>query len=146
MDVKRLTRGPWIWLIVAIAFVILATKLLSPASYVEVDTSQAIQLITDGKVDSARLVNGDQRIELSLKTPEQIAGKGKVDKVAAYYVDPRGTQIVDLLNQFKPAHGFNDDNPKPSWWGSLIITLFPILLILGLFWFLMGQMQGGGST
>ncbi|HEU4331892.1 MAG TPA: ATP-dependent zinc metalloprotease FtsH, partial [Lapillicoccus sp.] len=32
-----------------------------------------------------------------------------------------------------------------NWFGSMLVSLIPIIIVLGLFWFLMGQMQGGGS-
>ena len=32
-----------------------------------------------------------------------------------------------------------------NWFGSLLVTVLPLVLVLGLFWFLMSQMQGGGS-
>ena len=34
---------------------------------------------------------------------------------------------------------------ESSWFGSLLFSLVPILLLVGLFWFMMSQMQGGGS-
>ncbi len=58
---------------------------------------------------------------------------------------PRGADLVDLLNENQPADGFNDDVPSSPWWSSLLLGILPILLLVGLFWFLMGQMQGGGS-
>ena len=140
MDVKRILRGPVIWVVLAVVVVLVGAQVVRGDQYVRVDTSDAIQLIQDKQVKSARLVNGDQRVELTLTKPF----KGH-EAVAAYYVDARGAQIVDLLNQNKPADGFTDEVPQPSWVTSLLATFLPLLLILGLFWFIMGQMQGGGS-
>jgi cell division protease FtsH len=140
MDVKRLARGPLIWVIAAMLVVGLGLKFFSPGQYQTIDTSAAIQLITSGQVDRAVMVNGEQRLELTLNTPY----KGSKD-VVSYYVDARGSQLVTLLDQHKPANGFNDQNPQQSWWTSLLITVLPLVLVVVLFWFLMGQMQGGGS-
>jgi cell division protease FtsH len=140
MDVKRIVRGPVIWVIAAVVVVLIGSQVLRGEQYTPVDTSDAIQLIQDKQVKSAKVINGDQRVELTLTKPF----KGH-EAVSAHYVDARGAQIVDLLNQNKPVEGFTDEVPKNSWLVSLLATFLPLLLILGLFWFIMGQMQGGGS-
>jgi cell division protease FtsH len=141
MNVKKATRGPIIWVIAAIAVVIIGTQLFTPGQYKDVDTSVAIQLIQENKVDSATLINGDQRIELTLSSDYEDKGR----KVMAQYIDARGPELVSLLNEHMPTNGFNDENPQQAWWASLLITALPLIIILGLFWFLMSQMQGGGS-
>jgi cell division protease FtsH len=141
MDVKKATRGPLIWVIAAIAVVIIGAQLFAPGQFKAVDTSVALQLIQENKVDEAVLNNSDQRIELTLTSDYEDKGR----KVMAYYIDARGSELVSLLNEHKPPHGFNDENPQQSWWASLLITVLPLIVILGLFWFLMSQMQGGGS-
>jgi cell division protease FtsH len=140
MDVKRIVRGPLVWVVAAIVVVLIGAQILTPAKYTLVDTSVALQLIQDKQVKSARLINGDQRIELTLTKPHD-----GHDAVAAYYVDARGAQVVQLLNDNKPADGFTDEVPQPSWFSGVLFTVLPLILILGLFWFLMSQMQGGGS-
>ncbi|MEJ2579417.1 MAG: ATP-dependent zinc metalloprotease FtsH [Kineosporiaceae bacterium] len=141
MDLKRLTRGPLIWVIAAIAVVIIGARLFAPGQYQTIDTSEAVQLIQSNQVEKATLINGDQRIELTLKS--DYGKKGK--QVTAHYIDARGAGLVTLLTEHKPSKGYNDENPQQSWWASVLITVLPLILILGLFWFLMGQMQGGGS-
>jgi cell division protease FtsH len=140
MDLKRLTRGPVIWVIAAVLVVFLGARLLSTNRFEQIDTSQAIDLIKSHKVESAVMVNGDQRLELTLSAP--VDGH---DRVATYYVDARGEKFVDLLDENPPPKGFNDENPQAPWWSGLLYTVLPLLLILGIFWFLMSQMQGGGS-
>ncbi|MFN8078570.1 MAG: ATP-dependent zinc metalloprotease FtsH [Kineosporiaceae bacterium] len=140
MDLKRLTRGPVIWVIIGLIVLMFGARALTPNQFSQVSTSTAVRLITEDKVKSATLVGGDQRIELVLKAPEN--GKSRV---VAYYVDARGPELVELLGAHKPADGYNDRIATPSWWSTLLVSVLPILLILGLFWFLMGQMQGGGS-
>ena len=44
-----------------------------------------------------------------------------------------------------PPQGYTDTNPKGSWVSSLLYTLLPVVLLGGLFFFLMNQMQGGGN-
>ena len=145
MDAKRLTRGPAIWVIAALLILLVGLRIFVPQQFRKVETYQAVQLITENKVESAKIVDRDQRLELTLKDPIDIAGAKNVTHVTAYYVEPRGVELVDLLNQHKPPKGFDDSVPQQSWWSGLLLTVLPLIVILGLFWFLMGQMQGGGS-
>jgi len=140
MDLKRLTRGPVI-LVIAVAFVVfLGARLLSADRFEQIDTSQAITQIKSGNVLSATMVNGDQRLELTLAKPFE-----SHDHVATFYIDARGPELVKLLDDNTPKNGFNDQNPQAPWWSGLLYTVLPLVLVLGVFWFLMGQMQGGGS-
>jgi cell division protease FtsH len=140
MDLKRLTRGPVIWVIAAVLVVFLGARLLSPNRFEQIDTSQAIAQIKADNVLSATMVNGDQRVELTLAKPFE-----GHERVAAYYIDARGAELVQLLDSHLPKNGFDDQNPQAPWWSGLLYTVLPLVVILGLFWFLMGQMQGGGS-
>ncbi len=142
MDIKRLLRGPVVWVIVALTVVFVGASLFNTNRYSKIDTSQALDLIQKDKVASATIIDRDQRLELTLKQGETVDG---ANRVMAYYVEPRGVQIVDLLKAHPPDQGFDDSVATSSWISSLLITVLPLLLILGLFWFLMSQMQGGGS-
>lgn len=142
MDVKRLTRGPAIWVIVFVVLLIIGARVFAPNQYKKVDTYQALNLIKSDSVVSAKIVDRDQRLELTLKDSAKIDGYAKV---TTYYVAPRGDELIELLNANPPTDGFNDDVPSSPWWSSLLLGILPILLLVGLFWFLMGQMQGGGS-
>ncbi len=51
--------------------------------------------------------------------------------------------IADFLEENKVI--INYDAVTASWWGSLLLSLIPMLLIVGLFVFLMQQGQGGGG-
>jgi cell division protease FtsH len=142
MDVKRLTRGPAIWVIVFVVLIIIGARAFAPNQYKKIDTYQALNLIRSGDVAQAKIVDRDQRLQLTLKESAKLDGYTKVE---TYYVSPRGSMLVNLLDQNVPTAGFNDDVPRSPWWSSLLLGIFPILLLVGVFWFLMGQMQGGGS-
>ncbi len=152
MDFKRILRGPFIWvvLIVLIGLSVLRLGSVGP-SFQRIDTSSALTLIQQGKVDKVKLVDGDQRIDLTLRKGETFTGDGvkAATHVQAFYIAPRGDQVVSVVNAAadsgKLPGGFNDNNPQPSWVSSLLVSVLPILIILGLFWFLMSQAQGGGN-
>jgi len=142
MDVKKLTRGPVIWIIAALAVLVIGVMAFRGDRFVPIDTSKALQLVKDGEVQSAKIVDHEQRLELTLKSGQTVDG---ATRVMAYWVEPRGQEVVNDLNAKPPPGGVNDAVPNGSWWSTMLLSFLPLLIILGLFWFLIGQMQGGGS-
>jgi len=145
MDAKRILRTPLLWILVLISALVFG-MMFSESGPPRIDTSAAMTQINDGNVESAKLLN-NERMELTLKTPYTSPdGTVKDAKtVYAYYVDARGGQVVQALNAKAPPKGVDDQIDQPSWFGSFLFSVLPVILILGLFWFLMGQMQGGGN-
>ena len=91
MTVKRWTAGRWVWIGVAVVALILAARLLSPSGFQQVDTSVALGLIKDQKVEYAHVVDGEQTLELTLKPGSEYQGHSKV---STGWIGARGTEIV----------------------------------------------------
>ncbi|MFC5997451.1 ATP-dependent zinc metalloprotease FtsH [Quadrisphaera sp. GCM10027208] len=140
MDFKRVLRGPAIWIIVALLVLLIGTQALSGGGFQRIDTSVGLQLLEDGKVEQAKIVDREQRVDLTLTEPYEDKGT----QVQFHYVQPRGDEVVAAVSEAVP-EGFTDEVPQDSFLGSLLLTMLPILIILGLFWFLLSNMQGGGS-
>jgi cell division protease FtsH len=139
--VKRILRGPWLWIGVAGLGVIIALQYLVPnGGYTEVQTSTMTSYIQKGEVKEITFVDGgDQEIRAELDN-------GK--KVMATWVDGQQVGLVDQV-QKKVDDGeikkFNVKNPQPSLLGSLAATILPFIIIVVIFLFLMNQVQGGGG-
>jgi cell division protease FtsH len=147
MDLKRIIRTPIVYVVLIFGIGLLWLSLASASSFTRIDTSAAEKLINDGSVESAKFV-GDDRIDLTLKSGVTYSDGDKVknaDKVQAYYVVQRGTSLVNALKAKAPPKGYTDDPPQQNWFFGLLVTIVPLVIVLGLFWFLMSQMQGGGS-
>jgi cell division protease FtsH len=147
MDFKRILRTPIIWVVLIFGIGLLWLSLSSSSSFVRIDTSAAQKLINAGSVESAKFV-GDDQIDLTLKPGKTYSDGDKVkaaNKVSAYYVTQRGESLVQALTTHMPPKGYTDDPPQQNWFFGLLATIIPLIIILGLFWFLMSQMQGGGS-
>ena len=147
MDYKRILRTPIVWVVLIFGIGLLWLTASDSGSFSRIDTSAAEKLINDGSVDSAKFV-GDDRLDLTLKSGQTYSDGDKVKaatKVQAYYVVQRGESLVAALKAHQPPKGYTDDPPQQSWFFSLLVTIVPLVIILGLFWFLMSQMQGGGS-
>ncbi len=140
MDVKRIFRGPWIWIVVAVVGVLVALQYLAPnGGYDEVDTSTMVKDLESGQVESVLFVDGDQEIRATLDNG---------DKVIASWVAGQQRDLVLLAEKQVRAgeiEKFNVEVPRPSLLGSILATLLPFVLIILLFLFLMNQVQGGGG-
>ncbi len=123
---------------------ILWYSLMMPSAYERIDTSEALDLIRTDKVAEAVLT--PDRIDLVLTDGETFSNDEvtDADRVQAFYVPSRGEMLVDEFEAHPPTEAFTDDPAQPNWFASLLMTVIPLLLILGLFLFLMTRMQGGG--
>jgi cell division protease FtsH len=138
--VKRIFRGPWVWIVVAVVGVLVALQYLAPnGGYQEVDTSQMVAHIESNEIESIVFVDGDQEIRATLKDGDQ---------VMASWVTGQQRGIVEEVQRQVDAgeiEKFNVEVPRPSLLGSVLATLIPFALIILLFLFLMNQVQGGGG-
>ena len=141
---KRIFKGPWVWIILAVVGVLLALQYLAPGGgYDEVPTSKMESYITDGSVKEITFIDGDQTIEATLDK----GTRGEGDKVMAHWVQGQQERILDAVDaqvDEGTIEKSNSENPQPSLLGSLLATLLPFALIILLFVFLMNNVQGGG--
>ena len=146
MNAKRIARSPWMWAVVVSLLLAAWLSVGQQSDFREVDTSAAVQLIQQDKVESAKLVDGN-RIDLTLKDGSEYTG-GKVKDakhVRAHYIEPRGPELVKLLDAHKPSAGYDEEPPTDSPFLALLGYLLPLLLFGAFAWFIMSSMQGGGS-
>ncbi len=138
---KKLLRSPWVWIVVAAVGVLIALQYLVPnGGYKEVDTSTMVKDINNGSVKEVTFKDGgNQQIQATLDNG---------DKVTATWVTGQQRGLVRAAQaQYDKGEikKYNVQNPKPSLLGSILATLLPFVLIVGLFLFLMNQVQGGGG-
>lgn len=142
MKIKSLFRSPLTWIILAVmALLIGSNTITGSASTEKVDTWKIVDDIQQGRAKSVTLVDKDQLINATLTDDT---------KLTANYIAGQGTDLVDLLKSEKAKgnlpDGYNVVVPKQSFLVSLLASVLPIILILGLLFYFMGQMQGGGKV
>ena len=93
--------------------------------------------VVNGKVEPVVLNVKDQTMEVTLKPDAD----GKQAQYSVAYTDPAATTA--FLDQYNVS--YDATSPKSPWWSSALFTILPILLIIGFWFFIMNQMQGGGS-
>src|SRR6478735_1662460 len=140
MDFKRIFRGPWLWIVVAVVGVLVALQYIAPnGGYDEIDTSKMSTYIQDGTVKTVTFVDRDQTIQATLDD-------GK--KVTSSWVQGQQNDLVQSADAGVRKGTISDYNvkvAKPSLIGQLLATFLPFVIIILLFLFLMNQVQGGGG-
>jgi cell division protease FtsH len=146
MKVRRFFRGPGIFIIPALLLVLIGiSQFAAGAGFQRVDTEQGLSLLSEGQVAQAEIVDREQRVDLTLREGLTIDGEDLGTQVQFFYVEPRGEDVVSAVSSADLEEPFNDEVPQDSWVSRLLFSLIPILLLLAVFWFLLTQMQGGGS-
>ena len=141
---SKIFRGPLFWIIAAIFAVTVFGQISSAGNkYTQIETSQAIDAITQSKVLSAELVDKDQKIRLILTPGNTINGDSKVE---SFYVARQEPTLVDALTANPPSKGWNVKVPSQSLLLSFLFSIVPFLLIGLLFFWMMSQAQGGNKV
>ncbi|MBX3087869.1 MAG: ATP-dependent zinc metalloprotease FtsH [Cryobacterium sp.] len=139
MDFKRILRGPFLYISLAVILVVVAFSLLTNTGYKEISTQKGLELLSTSKVESATIVDAEQRVDLILKADSK---DGK--NVQFYYASPRGTEVVKAVTD-AGLKTYTDKVDKGNWFTSMLGLLIPFVIIGLLFWWLLASMQGGGN-
>jgi len=139
MSFKKFLRGPIPWIVVALLIVGVAFSFFMTPQFRPVQTDVGMDMIEDGRVQQARIVDGEQRVDLILTDADEEFG----ERVQFYYVAPRGVDVIDAITAADPEGGYIDEVPQTSWLVSMLTFLLPLLLLVGLFYFIMTRMAGG---
>jgi cell division protease FtsH len=141
MNVKKLLRGPILYIVLAVVAVWVGSSLITMSGFKEVSTQQGLEFLKQGKVAEATIVDVEQRVDLTLTKADEKLG----NQVQFYYVAPRGSEVVSAVTDAAPKDGYTDQVPQPNWFLSMLGFLLPLLLIGAFFWLMLSGMQGGGN-
>ena len=139
---KRIFKGPWLWIVLAVVGVLLALQYLAPnGGYDEIETSKMQDYISSrrGQGDHLRR-RGDQQIKATLDNG---------DKVTSFWLDGTQAQLEPTRSRSRstPARSRSTTSrsPSPACSARSSRRCCPFALIILLFLFLMNQVQGGGG-
>jgi cell division protease FtsH len=146
MNLKRLVRGPILWIVLAVVLLWIGAATLGAPSAKKIDTSVGLSLLAqDDAVQQAKMTDGQQRVDLTLTEDLKQGDTDYGKSVYFIYTEPLGETVAKAMVDSDPPKGFTSVVPQTSWWSSLLQLVLPFVIILGIFWFLMANMQGGGS-
>lgn len=142
--IQRMMRGPLFWIIAAIIGVTIFGQISAAGNkYTHVTTSQIVAAISQSKVDSALLIDKEQKIQVILKGGNLIDGSSKIE---ASYITGQEPTLVELLTSNPPPHDWSVKIGSQSFIATLFFTFGPFLLIGLLFFFMMSNAQGGNKA
>src|SRR4051812_44427585 len=140
MNFKRLTRGPFLYIVLGLLLVLaLSSGLRGDGGYKKTDTAAVLTAISNGEVKSstkepALLLDKEQQVKVTLKD-------GK--KLQASFLIDQGRQFADAFQKNEVTYDVKVTRESVLF--SILISLLPFVILLGLIFFFMNQMQGGGS-
>ncbi len=140
MNWGKLARGPLLWILLSMGLLLIATSVLSGLNGPEeTDTGAVVEQIQNNNVSSATLVDREQRIDITLKDGTEQTAK---------FIEGQGLELQQLLQEQVDSgsltDGYNVEVPQDSLFVTLLVSFLPLLIILGLLFFFLSQMQGGG--
>ncbi len=137
---KKIVKGPWLWVALALMVVFLGSSLFSTQPFTKVDTKVGLELIQSGEAKSVKIFDNDQRVDVVLNKAHSEYG----EQIQFYFVTGRAQVVAAAIAQAPITDGWTDEVPRTPWYLALLGSLLPILILVLLFWFLMGSMAGGG--
>src|SRR5579884_1576317 len=124
-----------ILIVVVLAF--FAQKLIGTSGHTQRQTfGNLIQELQTGQVRSLSLHEKDNTVNVTLTNNQ---------KYTVGYPDSYAPELIRLATSHVPANDFDIQGKSTSGWLSLLTYILPFLLFLGFWFFLMNQVQGGGS-
>jgi cell division protease FtsH len=142
MDRKRVVRSWWLWgLLILIGLFVLPSLVSSSDSYRSTDTSTALAQVDSGNVTKAVIHDKEQVLELDLKNP--IDGHDKIK--TSYPADATQQIFGEVKSHVSGSNTFTTKVSKDNPWLSLLFSMLPFLLLFGILFFILSQMQGGGN-
>ncbi len=144
MKLKRFTRGPALWVILSLILVLsISSAFRGDGGYTKSNTATILAKIQAGEVVSSakanKLLDREQLVKVQLKGTDAAPGK----KLQASYLFDQGRDFAAAFEKQKIDYDVTVS--KDNVFVSLLLNFLPFLIILGLLFYFMTQMQGGGS-
>jgi len=139
MNLKRLTRGPALYILLAVILVLaVSSGFRGDGGYKQSDTATVLSAIADGEVVSSaksnKLLDKEQEVKVELKDGR---------KLKASFLTDQGRDFASAFERSGVKYDVTVSHENI--FVSLLLSFLPFIIILGLLFFFMNQMQGGGS-
>ena len=87
---KKMARGPWLYIVAALAVLWVGLLLFGRVTYTPISTKEGLEFLSSGEVSSVVVTDREQRVDMELKSPHETFGSN----VQFYYVAPRGLEVL----------------------------------------------------
>ncbi|HZD59185.1 MAG TPA: ATP-dependent metallopeptidase FtsH/Yme1/Tma family protein, partial [Anaerolineae bacterium] len=135
---KKLFRSAGFWFIILLLVILFGISTLNSGEKPdELTYTQFLKQVDKGHVAQVEIYNKDSRIEGSYTKSYNKDGKFTV------YIPPNADKLPDRLESKNVEIKVNPQ--KETMWWSIALNFLPFILILGIWMFMLQQMQGGGN-
>lgn len=144
-------QSPWLWGAVIVVIVALMFQMFTGTGAQTIDTKDGLQLLRNGQVDYAKIVDNKQKVTLDLKAdytkkdPDTGKDHNYGQKVQFYYTFAQGQDIIKAVESAEPSKGWSADIEQTSMMSYLISSILPFVIFFALFWWMMSRMGGAGG-
>ena len=118
-----------------VALVVAYTVFFGDDPATELSFTELEEKIANGEIAEATILDRSHQVEGTLRTGEEF-----VASFPGEFTD----ELFTELRAAEPDIALDNDRQAESIWVSLLFSLLPILLLVGVFFFLINSMQGGG--
>ncbi|MBT1018347.1 ATP-dependent zinc metalloprotease FtsH [Canibacter sp. lx-72] len=139
---KKFLRGPYIYLLVAPIIVLIGWSIFAGSSNPEIKTERGLEILKNQEIQTAKIVDGEQRVDLQLATEDKETGSKNLH---FFYVKQRGDAVVEAIDKAKIKNGYTDEVPQPNPFFSILSLFLPIIIFGLLFWFFISAMGNGNK-
>ncbi len=134
--------NPWLLVMLIILGIFVFNQFNATPSGSEIGYSEFINLVQEGKVQSAVIEDGNIRGELNAET--QVGQGENVRSILRFETTPPPAGDPELINLLREQNvSFDGRNPSP--WAGIAFALLPIIILIAFFWFIFMRAQGGPS-
>jgi cell division protease FtsH len=139
MNLKRYARGPVLYVVLGLILVLaVSSGFRSDGGYKQSDTATVLSAIADGDVVSSaktnKLLDKEQEVKVQLRDGT---------KLRASFLTDQGRDFAAAFERADVKYDVTVSHENIL--VSLLLSFLPFIIILGLLFFFMNQMQGGGS-
>ena len=146
---KPFWQSPWLWGAVIVVLVITMFQMFAGMGTQTIDTKDGLDLLKDGQVNYAKIVDNKQKVTLQLNSDftKRDANTGKMHNygksVQFYYTFAQGQDVVKAVEKADPSKGWSADIESSSMMIYLIQSILPFIIFFAFAWFLMSRMGAG---
>jgi ATP-dependent metalloprotease FtsH len=149
MERTRFFRRPVVWIIlVIIGAIALSSFFTRGDEYTEVPTSVALARLDQGGIEEVLVEDREQVLKIDLAEPVTVDGV-ETTQIQARFPALVAAELFERIDaavaQGRVSGTYDTEVTQDSIWGTLLIYLIPVAIIVILILFFMSQMQGGGS-
>jgi len=121
------------WLVIGLTMILLFNLFNKPqSSVVEMSYSDFLTSIESGQISSVNI------------QADEVTGKGSGGKDFKVVTPPADSELIPILRKAKVNILVKQKEESP-WYVTVLVSWFPMLLLIGVWIFFMRQMQGGGG-